>query len=207
MKLIFKEKCRFFDIISAKSYIKGCFVKKIVSLFIVLMSVFILTGCGSKGGLKNPNLPTTKQFNFEKIDFELSQKHFPKENKCYLPEELEKLLNDNITSSLEENNLISEDTGFNNLKIEVLYKRVFFGEDTFLKSDKLGVPFMYYNIYIYDDDNNLLRAYESDEMVYVGKISERPKILFGAYEEKELEDMSIKAFSRAIIETLLSLIK
>jgi hypothetical protein len=160
----------------------------------------LLSGCGGSS-VNTPNLPVTKQFQFNGVDnFTLSQA-YNTSIIYHTEDEMRDMLNEKITGLLEEKGLLSDDKNMDTLKIQVDYYRVFLGEATFAKTESLGHPHGTFIVEITNNKNVTLRKIVKNNLVYTGGFLGNLQGLTG-YRDKSKEVDFIQGFVNSIVETI-----
>ncbi|MFV0481840.1 MAG: lipoprotein [Campylobacteraceae bacterium] len=181
-------------------------MKRVFQVFLVAFALFVFSGCGSKG-LKNPNLPVTKQVNLVDFNVTYIARHTPKDGLYHTPEEIKSLIKEKVISLLEEKNLLTTDENADILNIDSSYDRVFFGDQTPIKLDKIGLPNVGYALYVYNNNETLLRTYSSDWFnPYENSFFKDLKGAFGGFTIEE-EKGFIEYFSNAMANGIENLLK
>lgn len=187
-------------------------MRKVLQISIILFALFNLFGClTSSNAINNPDLPTTKQLRFSKIKFEFGKELHKPQIVYHTPAEIEKMINTKINTLLKDKNMLSSSTASNILQINVMYVRRYIGDETFAKSDTLASPDVRYYIYIYDNQDKLLKAFgnknfgKNDSGIF-GNLGS----MFGSKEEgqdKQYEAEVANALAEQIVKDLENLIK
>ena len=104
---------------------------------LVLIGALFFAGCVNS----QPKAQVSSAYKFEKVEFHHIQKHTPSNFVYQSPSIVETKYNEKLKSALDPN---SQDE----LKINIAHRRVFVGEATPLKTDRIGGIFASYQIQI-----------------------------------------------------------
>jgi len=173
-------------------------MNKITLAMISGLFALSLFGCVGSGALDTPEVKTTKQFQFDGVNFKFNQLHTPT-IAYHTPEELKKLLNDKIKSLLEDKGLLSNQETMNKLNITASYQRRFVGDATPLPTDSLSPPRYAYKIEV-SNGSKVIKTVEQENLIFKGGIAMNFKILAGALRDKKYELDFIDALAIGIAE-------
>lgn len=150
---------------------------------VLLISSFL--GCASSGTSSMPNVETTKQFKFSAVNFKFEQLITPSIT-YHTEKELATLLNNRITTLLQEKELLSKQESMNTLNITTFYQRRFVGDATPLPSDSLAPPHYAYKIEVLDG-STVIKTVERKDLIFKGGMAMNFKILTGSLRDKKDE--------------------
>ncbi len=173
-------------------------MKNIIVKLCVGLLILGLTGCASSGSASMPKADTTKQFRFDSVNFKFEQLITP-DVTYHTPKELEKLLNDRITTLLQKKGLLSKQDTMNKLNITASYQRRFGGDKTPFPSDALGYPHYSYKIEVLDG-SKAITSVEKDDMTYSGGMAMNLQVIAGALRDKKYEIEFVDALAETIVE-------
>jgi hypothetical protein len=175
---------------------------KKISVTIALLAVVLFTGCGSSQP-SVPKVKTSEKFKLERVSLNLTEK-VKTEIKYHTQDELEQLLNDMILEELTKKELFSTDSTMNTLKIDVVYKRRYVGDETPFPSDSLGYPFIDYKINVING-TKLLTEINQEDMSYKGGFTMNMQVMAGTLRDKKYELEFIQAVANKIIDDITKL--
>ena len=111
---------------------------------LVLIGALFFAGCVNS----QPKVQVASAYKFEKVEFHNIQKHTPS-NFIYQSQSIvETKYNEKLKSALQAQNLLDPNSQEDELKINIAHRRVFVGEATPLKTDRIGGIFASYQIQI-----------------------------------------------------------
>jgi hypothetical protein len=171
------------------------------SLKVVLIILIIgITGCGSSNTPSVPKVKTSKEFQFDKVNLNVTQLVQP-DISYHSNEELEQMLNKKLHSLLEENNLLSTQTDMNTLVINATYERRFVGDETPIPSDSLAYPHYQYSINVKDHTKSLTKI-EKSNLIYQGGFTLNLQVMAGTLRDKKYEIQFINALANTIFKDI-----
>ena len=173
-------------------------MKKISSVMLLLL-VVLFAGCGSSQP-SVPKVKTSEKFKLEKVSLSIKEK-VKSEIKYHTKDELEQLLNDMIVEGLTKEGLLSTDVTMNTLKINVIYKRRFVGDETPFPSDALGYPFVDYKIDVIND-TKILTSMDNTDMTYKGGFAMNLQVIAATLRDKKYEVEFIQAVANKIVDDI-----
>jgi len=165
-----------------------------------------LSGCSSTNNpVDKPIVQTTAKFNFNDISLEVVELVSP-DIKYHTKSEMKAIVLKQVKTSLEEANLLTNDSSMNSLDIKITYHRRFVGDETPIPSDSLGYPSFDYEINVNDGDK-LLTTVSRENLKYQGGFAMNLKVIAGLLREKSDETVFIEALSNAIVKSIKQLKK
>ncbi|MFA5461981.1 MAG: hypothetical protein WC274_07880 [Sulfurimonas sp.] len=166
---------------------------------LLVLSMGIFTGCATA----KPKVKTTEKFQFNNIDFLLSEK-IKTDIKYHTSDELKELLKDKIIDGLIKEGLFSTKKDMNSLKIYVGYNRRFVGDETPLATDSLGYPTFEYKIDVFED-TKLLAVVNKHKIIFQGSFVMNLEVIAGTLRDKKYELEFIQALANKIVEEIVAL--
>ena len=110
---------------------------------LVLIGALFFAGCVNS----QPKAQVSSAYKFEKVEFHHIQEHTPSNFIYQSPSIVETKYNEKLKSALQAQNLLDPNSQ-DELKINIAHRRIFVGEATPLKTDRIGGIFASYQIQI-----------------------------------------------------------
>ena len=163
---------------------------------LVLIGALFFAGCVNS----QPKVQIASAYKFEKVEFHHIQEHTPSNFIYQSPSIVETKYNEKLKSALQAQNLLDPNSQYE-LKINIAHRRVFIGEATPLKTDRIGGIFASYQIQIIKN-GQILRNFTKDEMMYNPRFFGNLKTIAGQNTDDTLENNAIEALIKDIVETI-----
>lgn len=174
-------------------------MKRLSLGILLLITMVIFTGCGST----QPKVKTTEKFQFNEVDFLLSEK-VKTDIIYYTSDELKQILKEKIIDGLAKKGLVSTKKEMNSLKVYVGYHRKFIGDETPIPTDSLAYPTFEYKIDVFEGAK-LLTVVNKHNMIFQGGFIMNAQVVLGALRDKKYELDFIQALADKIIEEIINL--
>lgn len=140
-------------------------MKILTSNLLIIFLLILFSGCAKT---QKTLIPVAGNYNFDKIEFEFYQQHFPKDESKYITKDfIEDKFNSEIIKNLTENNMLNKNST-DKLVISIYFRRIFKGEDfpiKKLRSDSIAFPRLSYSFKIIRNEK-VLRYKERLNLIY-----------------------------------------